>query len=182
MANRIPLLDSGHVVLPSCELTPPDFTCGAGRGYPGSCHCSQVDLSDAASVRTFAAEVQRDARARGGLQLLVNNAGVMGCARDGPRPEDDGHLWPNHLGPFLLTHLLLPSLKPGARVVNVASRAHHQARRARPYPAAYQCPLLGGCHQPRPGLPGKPDTATRQPNPPHTLVDPPVYPDAKRGN
>eukprot|EP00873_Tetraselmis_striata_P003315 jgi/Tetstr1/423579/TSEL_014251.t1 len=96
------------------------------RGYPGSCHCSQVDLSDAASVRTFAAEVQRDARARGGLQLLVNNAGVMGCARDGPRPEDDGHLWPNHLGPFLLTHLLLPSLKPGARVVNVASRAHHQ--------------------------------------------------------
>ena len=30
----------------------------------------------------------------------------------------------NHLGHFLLTHLLMPSLVPGSRVVNLASRAH----------------------------------------------------------
>jgi NAD(P)-dependent dehydrogenase (short-subunit alcohol dehydrogenase family) len=30
----------------------------------------------------------------------------------------------NHLGPFLLTGLLLPSMTAGSRIVNVSSRAH----------------------------------------------------------
>ncbi len=33
----------------------------------------------------------------------------------------------NHLGPFLLTHLLLDRMAEGGRVVNVASRAHYDA-------------------------------------------------------
>lgn len=46
----------------------------------------------------------------------------------GPPNYPDGrdrHLWANHLGPYLLTRLLLPSLADGGRVVNVASRAHY---------------------------------------------------------
>lgn len=30
----------------------------------------------------------------------------------------------NHLGPFLLTSLLLPHMAAGSRIVNVSSRAH----------------------------------------------------------
>ena len=38
----------------------------------------------------------------------------------------DQQLRVNHLGPFLLTRLLLPALAPGARIINVSSRAHKQ--------------------------------------------------------
>ncbi len=38
----------------------------------------------------------------------------------------DAHLVANHLGPYLLTRLLLPAMKAGSRVVNVSSRAHYQ--------------------------------------------------------
>jgi NAD(P)-dependent dehydrogenase (short-subunit alcohol dehydrogenase family) len=43
----------------------------------------------------------------------------------------DSVLRVNHLGPYLLTRLLLPALAPHARVVFVASRAHQQALRLR---------------------------------------------------
>jgi NAD(P)-dependent dehydrogenase (short-subunit alcohol dehydrogenase family) len=50
-------------------------------------------------------------------------AGIIGLpARNGV----DQQLRVNHLGPFLLTRLLLPSLAAHARVVNVASRSHNQ--------------------------------------------------------
>ena len=38
----------------------------------------------------------------------------------------DGHLRPNHFGPFLLTCCLAPYLDNGARVVNVGSNAHYR--------------------------------------------------------
>lgn len=36
----------------------------------------------------------------------------------------DQHMRVNHLGPFLLTSLLLPHMAAGSRIVNVSSRAH----------------------------------------------------------
>eukprot|EP00879_Flechtneria_rotunda_P013838 GHRR01014454.1.p1 GENE.GHRR01014454.1~~GHRR01014454.1.p1 ORF type:complete len:234 (+),score=64.77 GHRR01014454.1:470-1171(+) len=48
--------------------------------------------------------------------------GVMG-ARPGPNGRDQ-HLVVNHLGPFLLTNLLLPHMTAGSRIINVSSRAH----------------------------------------------------------
>jgi NAD(P)-dependent dehydrogenase (short-subunit alcohol dehydrogenase family) len=85
-----------------------------------------LDLSDLASVRRCAADfLSRDVP----LHVLVNNAGVAGVrgvTRDGFQLT----FATNHLGPFLLTLLLLPKLReaPGARVVNVASRAHARTR------------------------------------------------------
>ncbi|MGE0384366.1 MAG: SDR family oxidoreductase [Gammaproteobacteria bacterium] len=81
------------------------------------------DLASLASVRTAAAEI---ARRTDRLQVLVNNAGALIATR---RLSADGHeltLAGNHLGPFLLTHLLLPALERGApaRIVNVSSRMH----------------------------------------------------------
>jgi NAD(P)-dependent dehydrogenase (short-subunit alcohol dehydrogenase family) len=77
-----------------------------------------LDLSSLESVRAFAA-----GQAGEGLDLLVNNAGVMALPR---QPTADGfemQFGTNHLGHFALTGLLLPALltRTGARVVTVTS-------------------------------------------------------------
>ena len=48
----------------------------------------------------------------------------MGLALDAD--GSDPHLHINHMGPFLLTHLLVTCMPAGSRIVNVASRAHFQ--------------------------------------------------------
>jgi dehydrogenase/reductase SDR family protein 13 len=85
-----------------------------------------VDLSDLGSVRSAAAAFL----SRGlPLHALVNNAGLAGVR--GLTPDGFEITWgTNHLGPFLLTLLLLDRLKEStpSRIVNVASRAHYRAR------------------------------------------------------
>jgi retinol dehydrogenase 14 len=79
-----------------------------------------VDLGSLASVRKAADEV---ARRFGAIHVLVNNAGVN-LARRVISPDGFEMTFAvNHLGPFLLTNLLLPLLRTGApsRVVNVTS-------------------------------------------------------------
>jgi retinol dehydrogenase 12 len=64
------------------------------------------------------------------LHVLVNNAGVAG-QRGLTADRFELHFGVNHLGHFALTHLLLPRLAEsgaGARVVNVSSNAHYEAR------------------------------------------------------
>jgi retinol dehydrogenase 12 len=64
------------------------------------------------------------------LHMLINNAGLAG-AKGVTRQGFELAFGVNHLGHFLLTHLLMPRLKESAasRVVTVASRAHMLARR-----------------------------------------------------
>ena len=87
-----------------------------------------ADLADLSQVRRVAAEFNaRYPR----LDVLVNNAGLLLGAERALSP--DGYelgVATNHLGPFLLTALLLDKLKasPDARVVNVASLAHKYAQ------------------------------------------------------
>ncbi|MBO9577969.1 MAG: SDR family NAD(P)-dependent oxidoreductase [Microbacteriaceae bacterium] len=81
---------------------------------------------------TSLAEVARVARAIRGLvgriDLLVNDAGVPGAPeRIVTRDGFERTLQVNALAPALLTRLLVPSLAPGARIVNVASSAHRFA-------------------------------------------------------
>ena len=85
----------------------------------------RCDLSSLASVRTAAESVRRECPA---IALLINNAGAVNVRH---RMSVDGFeltFATNHLGPFLLTALLLDHLTPTARIVNVASRAHRRAR------------------------------------------------------
>ena len=83
----------------------------------------QVDVADYESVCAFARRHKAalsSSSPRAPLALLVNNAGVMGS---GALPDGrDSHLVANHLGPYLLTRLMLPAMERGGRVVNVASR------------------------------------------------------------
>jgi NAD(P)-dependent dehydrogenase (short-subunit alcohol dehydrogenase family) len=85
---------------------------------------TRLDLADLASVREFAAGWS------GGLDLLVNNAGVMALPRRTTADGFEMQLGTNHLGHFALTGLLLPALleRPGARVVTMSSGAHQMGR------------------------------------------------------
>ena len=78
------------------------------------------DISSLASVREFAAGF---AERNPELHLLVNNAGVMPPERTHTGEGIELTFATNVLGPFLLTNLLLPTLRSGApsRVVNVSS-------------------------------------------------------------
>jgi retinol dehydrogenase 12 len=85
-----------------------------------------VDLADLASVRKAADEFLRLGEP---LHVLINNAGVAG-ARGRTADGFEIHFGINHLGHFALTTSLLPLLTESApaRIVNVASDAHYQAR------------------------------------------------------
>jgi len=86
-----------------------------------------LDLSELSSVREFAHRYGAD---HDRLDVLINNAGTVA----GRRQETvDGFEWTfavNHLGPFLLTNLLLELLTAGApaRVINVSSEVHQRAK------------------------------------------------------
>jgi len=87
-----------------------------------------LDLGSLASVRGFA---EWFARAHDGLDLLINNAGVMAAQ---PRQlTSDGfelQFGTNHLAHFALTGLLLDRMagRDDARVVTVSSGAHRMGR------------------------------------------------------
>ncbi|KAI8505548.1 hypothetical protein Bbelb_167370 [Branchiostoma belcheri] len=83
----------------------------------------KLDLASLTSVRQFA-KVINDAEPR--LDVLINNAGVMGCPRWETEDGFEMQLGVNHLGHFLLTNLLLDKLKQSApsRVVTVSSLVH----------------------------------------------------------
>jgi retinol dehydrogenase 12 len=86
-----------------------------------------LDLAQLSSVRDCAASFLALDEP---LHVLVNNAGVggqRGITADG----FELHFGVNHLGHFALTQLLLGRLTesgPGARIVNVSSDAHYNAR------------------------------------------------------
>ncbi len=88
-------------------------------------HVVHCDLASLASVRACVQVLRRDFAP---VALLVNNAGMVSTRH---RMSPDGFeltFATNHLGPFLLTALLLQRLTDTARIVNVASRIHFRAR------------------------------------------------------
>jgi NAD(P)-dependent dehydrogenase (short-subunit alcohol dehydrogenase family) len=86
-----------------------------------------LDLASLDSVRSFA---ERFGRAHDGLDLLINNAGVMAPPRHQTADGFELQLGTNHLGHFALTGLLLGALegREDARVVTVSSTAHKFGR------------------------------------------------------
>ncbi|APU17032.1 dehydrogenase of unknown specificity, short-chain alcohol dehydrogenase like [Actinoalloteichus sp. GBA129-24] len=90
----------------------------------GRAELLELDLADLASVRRAAAEVGE--RAPEGLDLLINNAGVMATPLKRTAEGFELQFATNHLGHAALTWLLMPRLRqrPGARVVTVSSFTH----------------------------------------------------------
>ena len=84
-----------------------------------------LDLSDLSSVQHAAEEFLSY---QVPLDILINNAGILGkkgLTKDGYELA----FGTNHLGHFLLTHLLrdVLSATPQSRIINVASNAHRSA-------------------------------------------------------
>ncbi len=93
----------------------------AAGGKPPATYIA--DLSSQAATRGLAAQVSANAPK---LDILLNNAGGMFSERTLSADGIEMTFAFNHLGYFLLTHLLLDALHaaPRGRVVNVASDAH----------------------------------------------------------
>lgn len=88
----------------------------------------QADFSSLADVRRLAADVVERAPR---VDVLVNNAGALFMKRLLSKDGYELTFAVNHLAPFLLTHLLLDTLKSGgrpARIVTTASHAHRAGK------------------------------------------------------
>ena len=101
-----------------------------------------MDLGSQESVRTAAEQILA---AHDRVDLLINNAGVMGIPE---RKTVDGYemqFGVDHLGHWTLTALLLPALlrAPDGRSVTVTSTAHHMGR-----PVDPKNPHLEGRYRP----------------------------------
>ncbi|MFI9569583.1 SDR family NAD(P)-dependent oxidoreductase [Streptomyces rishiriensis] len=91
-----------------------------------------ADLASLEQVRVLAHRLAVDHAASGEhLTVLVNNVGAMFAERQ-TRGGVEASFVVNHLSPYLLTELLLPTLTAGApsRIVNVTSGAVAVAKRA----------------------------------------------------
>ncbi len=137
---RILAAFGAHVVLAVRNL---EKGAAVAAGLQGSVEVRRLDVADLASVREFA-------DATGPVDVLVNNAGVMGLPFALTVDGFETQLATNHLGHFALANLLLPKLTD--RVVVVGSASHRagevdvddlmwERRGYRPYAAYAQSKL-----------------------------------------
>lgn len=89
-------------------------------------HVVLLDLSELASVRAAAGEIERR---WDHLDILINNAGGTWSTRQETAQGFELTFGVNHLGPFYLTSLLRDRLVASApaRIINVSSVGHHAA-------------------------------------------------------
>jgi NAD(P)-dependent dehydrogenase (short-subunit alcohol dehydrogenase family) len=91
----------------------------------------ELDLGSLASVQKAADEILA---AHQTVDVLVNNAGVMGIPERRTADGFEMQFGVDHLGHFALTARLMPALvgAPAGRVVTVTSTAHHMGRAVDP--------------------------------------------------
>lgn len=81
----------------------------------------KMDLVDLSSVRALASEFRKTGK---NIDLLILNAGIMAIPFSKTIDGFESQYQVNHLGHFLLVHLLFDRLAPQSRVVALSSRAH----------------------------------------------------------
>jgi len=92
----------------------------AAASMPGKTEVRPLDLARLDSVRDFVAGWE------GGVDVLINNAGVMVPPLSRTAEGFELQFGTNHLGHFALTNLLLECI--GGRVVTVSSNGHRMGR------------------------------------------------------
>ncbi|HEY9566155.1 MAG TPA: oxidoreductase [Nocardioides sp.] len=112
-------------------------------GAAGRVEVRRLDVADLSSIHDFAGDLDH-------VDVLINNAGIMGVPRGQTVDGFEMQIGTNHLGHFALTNLVLPKLTD--RVVMLGSHAHwtgrldvddldHATRRYGGYPAYAQSKL-----------------------------------------
>jgi NAD(P)-dependent dehydrogenase (short-subunit alcohol dehydrogenase family) len=101
---------AGHEVVIACRTV--SKARAAAAAMPGDVEVRELDLADLTSVRKFADTVET-------VDVLVNNAGVLGLPLTRTADGFEAHMGTNHLGHFALTCLLGGRIRD--RVVAVAS-------------------------------------------------------------
>jgi NAD(P)-dependent dehydrogenase (short-subunit alcohol dehydrogenase family) len=101
---------AGHEVVIACRTV--SKARAAAAAMPGAVEVRELDLADLTSVRKFADTVET-------VDVLVNNAGVLGLPLTRTADGFEAHMGTNHLGHFALTCLLGGRIRD--RVVAVAS-------------------------------------------------------------
>ncbi len=104
-ASRVFAGAGAHVVLAVRDVA---RGTDAAAGLSGSTEVRRLDLADLASVRDFARDLP------GSVDVLLNNAGVMGVPLGRTADGFERQLGTNHLGHFALTNLLLPASATGS--------------------------------------------------------------------
>ena len=87
----------------------------------GGLELVELDLASLASVRACADALVAAARP---FDLIIANAGVMACPKSQTSDGFETQFGTNHLGHFVLVNRIASLLKPGARLVNLASSGH----------------------------------------------------------
>ncbi|BCO34356.1 retinol dehydrogenase [Mycobacterium heckeshornense] len=108
---------AGHQVLIACRTVEKGEE--AAAAMTGDVAVRYLDLADLASVRKFADQVDF-------VDVLVNNAGVLGLPLTRTTDGFEAHMGTNHLGHFALTCLLGDRIRD--RIVVVASSNYALAR------------------------------------------------------
>ncbi|KAK9869196.1 hypothetical protein WA026_002944 [Henosepilachna vigintioctopunctata] len=101
-----------------------DVKCEILAAYPGSqVHLKYLDLASFASIFQFSEVIKCEFDE---IYALVNNAGIFYHPQELTEDGFEITFQTNYLGPFVLTHYLLNSLKSSdhARIVNLSSEAH----------------------------------------------------------
>lgn len=102
------------------------------RGAPeAALEVVELDLGSLASVRAASEKILASSDS---VDILINNAGVMGIPERKTADGFEMQFGVDHLGHFALTALLMPALlrADAARIVTVTSTAHHMGRAVDP--------------------------------------------------
>jgi NAD(P)-dependent dehydrogenase (short-subunit alcohol dehydrogenase family) len=83
-----------------------------------------ADLSRLSEMKRVGALLAAEPR----VDVLINNAGALFNKRQETEDGLEMTFATNHMAYFVVTNLLLPKLKPGARIVSTASDAHRGAK------------------------------------------------------
>ena len=95
------------------------------RANPSAGHSLHLgDLSTLAEMKRVGAELAREPQ----IDVLINNAGAVFTKRQETADGLEMTFAVNHMAYFVITNMLLPQLKPGARIVTTASNAHRGAK------------------------------------------------------
>ncbi len=116
-ATAAALAAAGHSIVIACRTIPKAEQAAATMG--GDVAVAHLDLADLASVRKFADSVD-------GVDVLINNAGVLGLPLTRTADGFEAHMGTNYLGHFALTCLLAERITD--RVISVVSSAYALSR------------------------------------------------------